>query len=133
LYGYKLYWCRDTPAAAELARVHATRTGVGGVIGQKRRYFSWRFVVDFAGADLATLGENIRVNPVISASRGRVEITSARPLREINGWRAMFDLVPPDGSTEPIDLRLYLTVDGQALSETWLYQYTPPQPEHRKI
>jgi glucans biosynthesis protein len=26
----------------------------------------------------------------------------------------------------PIDLRLYLAADGQPLSETWLYQWTPP-------
>ena len=47
------------------------------------------------------------MEPVITASRGRVEITSARPLSSINGWRALFDLVPDD-SVEPIDLRLYL-------------------------
>jgi glucans biosynthesis protein len=70
---------------------------------------------------------------VISASRGRVEITSARPLHEVNGWRAMFDLVPPDESSEPINLRLYLSVDGQAFSETWLYQYTPPPPDQRRV
>jgi glucans biosynthesis protein len=66
-------------------------------------------------------------------SRGRVEITSARPLRSINGWRAMFDLVPGDDSVDPINLRLYLSVDGQALSETWLYQYTPPPLGSRKV
>src|SRR5262249_3934684 len=130
LYGYQLFWSRDNPISSGLAQVHATRTGIGGVIGQKRRYFSSRFVVDFAGGELATLGENARVTPIISASRGRVEIASARPLRELKGWRAMFDLVP-DGSTEPINLRLYLSADGQALSETWLYQYTPPPIEQR--
>jgi glucans biosynthesis protein len=26
----------------------------------------------------------------------------------------------------PIDLRVYLAVDDQSLSETWLYQWTPP-------
>ena len=35
---------------------------------------------------------------MISASRGKVEITSARPLRELNGWRAMFDLRLTDDS-----------------------------------
>ena len=29
---------------------------------------------------------------------------------------------------EPINLRLFLSTEGQALSETWLYQYTPPRP-----
>lgn len=36
----------------------------------------------------------------------------------------MFDLRP--NGAEPIDLRLYLRADGQPLSETWLYQWVPP-------
>jgi glucans biosynthesis protein len=132
LFGYKLYWCRENPLGPRLATVRATRTGVGGVVGQKRTHFSWRFVVDFAGGDLPLLGENARVTPMIWASRGRIEITSARPLYSINGWRAMFDLAPLDNSVEPINLRLFLSVNGQPLSETWFYQYTPPAPQQRK-
>jgi len=45
----------------------------------------------------------------------------------------MFDLVPTDDSPEPINLRLYLALDGQPLTETWLYQYTPPPPDQRKV
>ena len=64
------------------------------------------------------------MEPVITASRGTIEITSARPLESINGWRAMFDVRPDDESTEPITLRLYLRHDGQPLTETWL---APPR------
>ena len=103
------------------------------MVGQKRNHFSWRFVVDFAGGDLPLLGGGAKVIPNISASRGRVEITSARPLASIQGWRAMFDLALTDDSVEPINLRLFLSTDGQALSETWLYQYTPPPPERRTL
>jgi len=133
LYAYRLNWCRENPVVVDLARVYATRTGIGGVIGRKRSYFSWRFVVDFAGGELPGLGENAKLIPVIAASRGRVEITSVRPLRSINGHRAMFDLALTDDSIEPVNLRLYLSADGQALSETWLYQYTPPPPAQRKF
>src|SRR5439155_2336258 len=80
LYGYRLYWARENPFGPNLATVHATRTGIGGIVGQKRTHFSWRFVVDFAGGDLALLPDSARVTPIISASRGRIEITSARPL-----------------------------------------------------
>ena len=106
LYGYKLYWTRENPFGPKLATVHATRTGIGGVVGQKRAHFSWRFVVDFAGGDLPLLGGSAKVAPSIAASRGRVEITSARPLASIQGWRAMFDLALTDDSVEPINLRL---------------------------
>ncbi len=132
LYAYRLNWCRENPVVVDLARVYATRTGIGGIIGRKRTYFSWRFVVDFHGGELPAMGENTKLVPVISASRGRVEITSVRPLHSINGYRAMFDLALTDDSVEPINLRLYLSYDGQALSETWLYQYTPPPPALRK-
>jgi glucans biosynthesis protein len=43
----------------------------------------------------------------------------------------MFDLIPSDDSPEPINLRLYLALDGQALTETWLYQYEPPPMAER--
>jgi periplasmic glucans biosynthesis protein len=131
LFGYRLYWCRYSPVNPKLATTGATRTGIGGVVGQKRTHFSWRFVVDFFGGDEQLLTEADRVVPVIWASRGRIEITSARPLRPLNGWRAMFDLAPTDPSTEPIDLRLYLALDGQPLTETWVYQYVPPPPGER--
>jgi glucans biosynthesis protein len=114
-----------------LATVRATRTGIGGIVGQKRTHFSWRFVVDFAGGDLPLVPDSARVTPVIWASRGRVEITSARPLVPLRQWRAMFDLALTDDSVEPINLRLFLSLDGQALSETWLYQYVPPPSDQR--
>jgi glucans biosynthesis protein len=72
------------------------------------------------------------VEPVITVSRGEVEIASARPLASINGYRAMFDLVPGD-AMEPIDIRLYLKINDQPLTETWVYQYTPPPVDERTL
>jgi glucans biosynthesis protein len=132
LFSYRLHWGTKMPFTPSLAQVVATRTGVGGVVGQKRKHFSWRFAVDFAGGELAGLLKNEGIEPVISASRGEIEIPSARPQLEINGYRAMFDVVPVNDSTEPIDLRLYLRLHGQALTETWLYQWTPPPISERK-
>jgi periplasmic glucans biosynthesis protein len=125
LFGYRLHWGAQMPVASLLAQVVATRTGLGGVVGQKRKYFSWRFVVDFAGANLSSLGKDVKVEPVITASRGQIEIPSARPLEAVRGYRVMFDLKPTDDSLAPVDLRLYLRVNGQPLTETWLYQWTP--------
>ncbi len=123
-FGYRLSWGAQPPAAPPLARVVATRTGIGGIVGQPRRYFSWRFVVDFAGGELGRLGGGA-IEPVIRVSRGRVEIVSARPLASIDGVRAMFDLVP-DADNAPIELRLTLQSGDRPLSETWAYQWTPP-------
>jgi glucans biosynthesis protein len=131
LYAYRLHWGASPPAATPLAQVVATRTGLGGIIGRKRKYFSWRFAVDFAGANLALLGAKARVEPVITASRGEVEVTSARPLDSVRGIRALFDLKLADDSVEPVNLRLFLRAGGEPLSETWLYQWTPPAPAER--
>jgi periplasmic glucans biosynthesis protein len=127
LFTYRLYWGAQIPVNPTLAQVVATRTGLGGIVGQRRRYFSWRFVVDFAGANLSMIGKHINLEPVISASRGQIEITSVRPLEAVRGYRATFDLKPTDDSVAPIDLRLYLRANGQPLTETWLYQWTPPE------
>jgi len=132
--GYRLYWGNDPqPSRPALARCVATRTGLGGVVGQPRRYFSWRFAVDFAGGNFALVDPGATVEAVITATRGKVEITSARPLASVQGWRAMFDVVPPDNGTEPIGLRLYLRADGQALTETWVYEWTPPPAAQRRL
>ncbi|MGI4938548.1 MAG: glucan biosynthesis protein, partial [Janthinobacterium lividum] len=131
LFAYRLHWGSKMPAVPALATVAATRTGMGGVVGQKRSYYSWRFAIDFAGGDLKLLGRDAKVKPVITASSGEIEITSARPLDDIQGWRVMFDIKPTDASAAPIDLRVYLAADGQPLSETWLYQWSPPAAAQR--
>ncbi|MFW5734770.1 MAG: glucan biosynthesis protein, partial [Oceanidesulfovibrio sp.] len=133
LYGYTLHWGTKPPTPAGLAHAVDTFTGLGGVIGQKRDYYSKRFVVDFAGGGLDRLDPQTKVKPVITASAGRVEITSARPQHAIHGYRAMFDVVPPEGSQESINLRLYLEAEGKPLTETWMYQWTPPPLEEREL
>jgi glucans biosynthesis protein len=123
LFSYRLYWGTQIPVRPPLAQVVATRTGLGGVVGRKRTHFSWRFVVDFAGGALSMLGKHVKLEPVITASRGQIEIPSVRPLEAVQGYRVMFDLKPTDTSVTPVNLRLYLRADGQPLSETWLYQW----------
>lgn len=132
LFGYRLHWGATPPEVPPLATCVATRTGIGGVVGKTRQYFSWRFAVDFAGGNLSLINpEHTDIEAQVTTSRGRVETVSARPLHAIDGYRAMFDLVPPDGSEDPIDLRLQLSANGQTLTETWLYQYNPPPAGER--
>ena len=86
LYAYRLYWGSKMPAAPSLAAAAMTWSGVGGQVGGKRAHFSWRFIVDFAGGELASLARDAKVEPVITLSRGTTEIVSARPLDSIKGW-----------------------------------------------
>ncbi|MPZ42625.1 MAG: glucan biosynthesis protein D [Betaproteobacteria bacterium] len=133
LYSYRLHWGARTPGTPAIGYVVATHTGIGGVVGRPRTYYSRRFVVDFAGEVFSRLPAKAEVEPVITASRGEVEITSARPLHPIKGYRAMFDLKPTDERTDPINLRLCLRSGGKPLTETWAYQWTPPPADRRKF
>jgi glucans biosynthesis protein len=130
LFSYRLHWGPRPPVQAPAARVAATRTGIGGIVGQKRKYTSWRFAIDFEGGDLSLVGDESQMVPVITPSRGSVELTSARPLKSIQGYRAMFDLRLPDEQPVAVELRLYLSYRGQPMSETWCYQWTPPAPRN---
>src|SRR5262245_2980288 len=132
LVAYRIHWGAHAPLESPLGRVVATRNGVGGTVGQKRKYFSWRFTIDFVGGQLGALRKGAKVEAVVHASRGAIELAVARPQAEIQGYRAQVDLRPTDDSIEPIDLRLYLRLGHEALTETWVYQWTPPAAAERR-
>ncbi len=131
LFSYRLYWGTKMPYGSPLAHTLATRTGLGGTIGEKRSYYSWHFAVDFAGGELGALAPDAPVEAVITTSRGTVEHVTAHYVPEFRGYRALFD-IKPDERTDPIDLRMFLRIRGHALTETWAYQWTPPSLQERK-
>lgn len=122
-FAYKLYWGPTPPYQSPAAQVIASRTGVGGIPGQKHLVPSRKFVIDFRGGRLGELAKDVKVVPVITTSRGTLSDVAARPIKELDGWRCSFDLVA-DGR-DPVDLRCYLSDAYGALTETWLYQWTP--------
>jgi glucans biosynthesis protein len=122
-YRYRLHWGLQPPFRP-VGEVIATRIGAGGIPGEKDRLTkSRKFVIDFKGGRMDRLSEKDGVEPVITASRGLILRPAARPIKDLNAWRCNFDLVA-DG-TEPIDLRCYLRDKEGALTETWLYQWSP--------
>ncbi len=122
--GYRLHWVADHPfPPKDSGRVLATRIGRGGVPGQERPDNVKKFVVDFAGGPLAALEKGRPVEAVVAASRGEIVDRYCLKVVGTDRWRAVFDL-EEDGD-EPVDLRLYLRLDGETLTETWLYQYLP--------
>ncbi|MCP5195563.1 MAG: glucan biosynthesis protein [Gammaproteobacteria bacterium] len=127
-FNYRLYWGERPPVLPTTAEVIATRIGVGGVIGQKmpisQKARMRKFVVDFQGGQMEYLPKNKSVEAVVWASRGQISDISVRPVIEENEWRCRFDLT--FSGSEPVDLRCYLRdAEGNALSETWLYQWSP--------
>jgi glucans biosynthesis protein len=126
-FRYRIHWNNDEPYPAKAARVAATYTGLGGIPGTEggRPENVRKFVIDFTGGRLAEFGVDDGVKPVVSASGGEVSAVAAYPVVGDKGrFRSIFDLTFAD--TKPIDLRLFLTHEGEALTETWISQFFPP-------
>jgi glucans biosynthesis protein len=125
---YRLHWGLDAPAAGGAGRVVATRIGRGGLGGRDLDLShaapgARKFMIDIEGHALDGLTRFGGAHAVVSASRGRIDRVEAFPVVGTNRWRMMFDLSGLNG--QPADLRAFLQKDGQALSETWLYQAFP--------
>src|SRR5690606_27556016 len=116
----------DEPSPpTNIARVVATYTGAGGVPGQRRAEdtFKRKFVIDFTGGPLAAMQQRFDVTPDITNSRGRVDNAYVIKVVGTDRWRALFDLATE--GDDPVDLRCYLRLGEETLSETWLYQWLP--------
>ncbi len=100
-----------------------TRMGVGGIPGRPRPKTTVKYVVDFRGEALKNLTHRGDVELVVTAASGRIERDVAYPVVDSDKWRATFDFTP-DGP-QPVDIRLYLRRNNDALSETWLFQHLP--------
>ena len=124
---YRLSWLADEPHPPGLARCVATRIGRGGQPGLPRPAGVHKFVVEFLGGPLATLPFGVAPQMQLHSSRGRFtdyRRTEAVPDGIPGHWRVEFDLADVQG-TEPVEMRLQLTVGGAVASETWAYQHHP--------
>ncbi|MGB6450901.1 MAG: glucan biosynthesis protein, partial [Steroidobacteraceae bacterium] len=104
-------------------RVIATHTGdfsINGT-GETAADGARRVMIDYAGGDLDGLEGSQPVKATISANGGRVDRVSVQRLPENGAWRVEFRVVPASPK-QGVDLRCYLTLYGEALTETWIYQ-----------
>lgn len=123
-FNYRLHWLADEPyPATNLASVVATRFGRGGEPGKPRPKDVTRFVVEFAGKPLEGIRSDEKLVAVVTASRGDVSLVTCEPIPHGTRWRAQFDLTLHDAA--PTELRAYLRMGAQTLTETWLYQFEP--------
>lgn len=108
-----------------LASVVRTRQGWGAVPGENepppRSYR--QFIVDFRGGELSTLDASHPVEAQLTASTGETRQLQVRQLPDNETWRASFRLSPDDN--QPSDFRLFLSLRGQPLTETWNYVWNP--------
>lgn len=84
-----------------------------------------RFIVDFAGGDLAYyLSEPARVEIAASTTLGTIAAAILVPNPDTKGFRAIVDATLPDGQTA--ELRMFLKARGRTLSETWTSTWSVP-------
>lgn len=122
-FRYRLHWGAKPPVSTPMAHVVSTRVGTGGIPGEKTRSTARKFVLDVKGGRFEELPWETKVEAVVTTSRGEILHPAARPVVGGDTWRCNFDLVAE--GTEPVNLRLFLRDAEGALTETWLYQYTP--------
>lgn len=117
---YRLYWTDEEPTQVGVAKVVATRVGRGGRPGQPIVPGTRKFVIDFAGGRLAGLDRSADVRAVVDAGHGEPIEASAYPVVGTHRWRLMFDIAVAAGNS--VDLRAFLRLGADALTETWTFE-----------
>jgi glucans biosynthesis protein len=125
---YRLHWLADEPYPDRgIARTIATRMGRGGEPGKPRPPGVYKIVAEFDNpAVMQQIPYGVFPEVVATASRGTIIRPFSEPVPNGNVWRATFDLAA-DG-TDPVELRMFLRLNGKPLTETWLYQFRPEPP-----
>jgi len=119
-FSYLLSAYLTSPLWPPGGRAVATRTAsVSHKAGDNRR----RFLIDFSGGDLNGLDASQPVAAQVSVHNGTITGVHVQRLAENGDWRVSFQLSPQ--GAQSIDLRCYLTLYGEALTETWTYLWTP--------
>jgi glucans biosynthesis protein len=112
---YRIDFQSTDLADAGLGRVTAMRIGAGDKEEWKR------FVIDFEGQKLRSLGRSTPVKAIINVGPDGLLVQQNLLRNPVNGgWRLSFQVRPPKG--KPLELRAFLQSGERALSETWSYQ-----------
>jgi glucans biosynthesis protein len=119
-YSYLLSAYTALPQLSPGGRAIATRSWATHVRGSDT---SRRMLVDFYGGDLDTLEASQPLRPECSAHNGDIDNVSIQRLAENGVWRVSFRVLPKN--SQAMDLRCYLTLYGEALTETWTYLWVP--------
>jgi periplasmic glucans biosynthesis protein len=114
-YTYRLHWGPDTPKPTALARF--SRTGVGAK-GEDTKIF----VLDLVGEKLKSIDPK-SVQAVVSAEKAKVQNIVTRPNPVTGSWRLSFEL--PVKEKVPVELRASFMQGNEAVSEVWVYRWTP--------
>lgn len=84
-------------------------------------------MIDFQGEIFHGLAPDQPVEVHLDTRDAVIHDLQARPLPAGRGWRASFRVDP--GDHRAIDMRLWLTLRGKILSETWNYVWYPDEQQ----
>ncbi len=118
---YTLFWGSGDPNRPPGGRVVATRRDRGTYAGANR------FVIDFAGGDLARLPGGRVPEGIVTIAGGEAagELLEHQVVANpaLGGWRLTCQVRAR--SERPLELRAFLRQDDHALTETWSYVVHP--------
>lgn len=122
-FAYTLYWeGRDADLQRSENRCVATRVGLDDPNASTRK-----FVLDFKGPKLDAIPAGQPPTAIANCSGG-ARITDNYVVWNpfLKTWRVILKMQPPAGSPAPVDLRCTLQSGSNVVSETWVYQWSPP-------
>jgi periplasmic glucans biosynthesis protein len=114
-YTYRLHWGPDTPKATSLARFSRTAVGAKGDDAKI-------FVLDLIGDNLKSVDPKT-IRGDVAAERAEIRNVVTQPNPTTGGWRLSFELSVKE--KKPIELRASLMQGNDAISEVWVYRWTP--------
>ena len=118
-FDYRLHWLGQSPGRPPGAFVVSTRqSAVLGHPGHRR------FVLDFGGLPFTGPPRDIRAMASVGPGAKLLGAAGIQALAPLGVWRVVFEL-EPDGSGRPVELRCFLTENGNSLSETWSHLWNP--------
>lgn len=119
-FDYRLRFSLEPEALLRGARAVSTRIGGAGTdeLDSNHR----KFVIEFVGKSLLSVGPDATVEAIVSTTSGALSPAVVQMNPETGGRRVFFELTPD--SEGPIDLRCFLRHGGDVLSETWTFQWT---------
>ncbi len=121
-FSYKMYWGgSDIPGPPD-ARAVATRHDRGTFDD------AHRLIVDFEGGRLAKLPPETVLRGVVTLGKGgadEAELLEQQVVKNTvtGGWRLIFQVRPK--LDQPLEMRAFLQVGEEALTETWSYAIEP--------
>lgn len=123
-FGYTMFWQGgDSDVKLSPNRAISTRVGLDYHFANSRQ-----FIIDFAGPDLDKLSPDTPLQAIANCSTNAVisDNQVLPPTDFLKAWRVILKMQPKPGNSAPVDLRCTLQRGTNILSETWVYQWSPP-------